>query len=110
MLSQRVEKLAYLTKIVTVLDQKFWLSLLLPRTILLTLDTSADDVTTSGPSYRCGRQGRTREYKSLHYDSSRSVTIRYDSLHFNTIRYITTRYDPIIIIIIIIIIKVITLD
>ena len=27
------------------------------------LDTGADDVTTSGPSYRCGRQGRTRVYK-----------------------------------------------
>ena len=58
-----VEKLAYLTKIVTVLDQKFWLSCLLPRTILLALDTGADDVTTSGPSYWCGRQGRTREFE-----------------------------------------------
>ena len=27
------------------------------------LDIGADDVTTSGPSYRCGRQGRTRECK-----------------------------------------------
>ena len=45
------------------LEQKFWLSRLLPRTVLLDLDTGADDVTTSGPSYRCGRQGRTREYK-----------------------------------------------
>ena len=45
------------------LEQKFWLSRLLPQTVLLDLDTGTDDVTTSGPSYRCGRQGRTRVYK-----------------------------------------------
>ena len=45
------------------LEQKFWLSRLLLRTVLLDLDTRADDVRPSGPSYRCGRQGRSREYK-----------------------------------------------
>ena len=43
----RKEKLACLAKI-----GRFF-SRLLPRTILLDLDTGADDVTTSGPSYRC---------------------------------------------------------
>ena len=32
------------------LEQKLWLSRLLLRTVLLDLDTDADDVTTSGPS------------------------------------------------------------
>ena len=30
------------------LEQKLWLSRLLPRTVLLNLDTGADDATTSG--------------------------------------------------------------
>ena len=38
-----------LQKVVDFLEQKFWLSRLLPRTVLLDLDTGADDVTTSGP-------------------------------------------------------------
>ena len=44
---QKGEKSACLAKIVTVFDQKFRLSRLLPRTILLDFDTGADDARTN---------------------------------------------------------------
>ena len=56
MFFQKGEKLAYLTKIGTVFYSKIFVKSSSSPDRPAQLDTDADDVTISGPSYRCGRR------------------------------------------------------